>query len=82
MTTIEHHRRECIGCGACVAIHPRGWEMADDGKSHLIGSTKTENGNEQKTIADEQDEQLHKEAAESCPTSCIRLTSNESQRST
>jgi ferredoxin len=26
---------KCIGCGACAAVCPDGFEMGDDGKSHM-----------------------------------------------
>ena len=74
---LEHDREECIGCGACVAIHPDGWEMAEDGKSDIIGSKMREDGWEEKTLENEEDFELHKEAAESCPVNCIHLTKDE-----
>jgi len=73
---LEHDRETCIGCGACAAIHPEGWEMADDGKSNIKGGTKRDDGWEEKELTDEKDIQLHKEAAESCPVNCIHLTIN------
>lgn len=76
MNKLEHDREECIGCGACVAIHPEGWEMAEDGKSDINNSTLREDGWEEKTV-DDADFELHKEAAESCPVNCIHLTKDE-----
>lgn len=73
MAKLEHDREECIGCGACVAIHPEGWEMADDGKSDITNSKMREDGWEEKTLESEEDFELHKEAAESCPVNCIHL---------
>lgn len=35
---IIHDRKICIGCGACAAVCPDFWEMADDGKSDLKGA--------------------------------------------
>ena len=47
----------CIGCGACVSICPDGFEMGDNGKSHV------KNG----------DAPCVKDAANSCPVQAIEL---------
>ena len=66
---IIHDRPECIGCGACVAICEKHWEMADDGKTDLKGA---------KHIDEIQELELeeigqNKEAAEICPVNCIHI---------
>ena len=40
MVRVVHKRQECIGCAACVAVCPRYFEMASDGRSELKGSKK------------------------------------------
>ncbi|MEK6874444.1 MAG: ferredoxin [Nanoarchaeota archaeon] len=69
---ITHNKPECIGCGACAAIAPQFWQMAEDGKSDIIASKKREDGWEEIDIIDEYLE-INKEAAESCPVNVIHL---------
>ncbi len=59
---IEHIRDQCIGCGACAAVCPKNWEMAEDG---LAKPKKTE--------ISEEELPCNKEAAESCPVNCIHI---------
>jgi ferredoxin len=65
---IVHDKDTCIGCGACVAVCPDYWEMADDGKSHLKGSK-----GEVLTLPDKK---CNLEAAQSCPVNCIHIEEN------
>lgn len=68
---IIHEREKCIGCGTCVAICPKHWEMGDDGKSDLIGcSVNPENKNQEKEVSDVE---CNQEAADSCPVQCIHI---------
>ncbi len=77
MAKVEHDRENCIGCGACYALFPEGWEMAEDGKSNLIGGEKRESdGWFEKELTSEEDIQKHKAAAEGCPVNVIHLTLN------
>jgi len=73
---IEHDRPGCIGCGACAAVHPEAWIMAEDGKSDLAGSKHIEeNGEiikEELEISDDVFQQ-HKEAADVCPVNVIHI---------
>lgn len=70
---IRHDRPNCIGCNACAAIAPRFWEMSDvDGKSDVIGGTKTPEGWKELDIT-ETDLDLNMNAAESCPVNVIHL---------
>ena len=69
---IDHDRPECIGCGACAALAPEFWEMDDDGKSNVVGGTRTEEGKEVKEI-EEKEFQINYEAAECCPVNCIHI---------
>jgi len=76
---IIHERELCIGCGACAAVCPKFWEMGDDGKSHVKGST-TKKGNEIGSagvtfneILELPDAGCCQEAADVCPVQCIHL---------
>ena len=69
MAKIIHEREKCIGCGSCVSICPEYWEMGDDGKSNLKGGA-AEGKNFVKEL---EDAGCCKEAAESCPVSCIKV---------
>ena len=69
MAKIKHEREKCIGCGSCAVICPKYFEMADDGKAHVIGST----------IQDIEELEVEKiecaeRAAEVCPVQCIQIT--------
>ena len=57
---IIHEREACIGCGACAAVCPDNWKMADDGKSDPIKTEVKEIG-------------CNKEAADACPVQCIKI---------
>ena len=78
MAKLEHDKDACIGCGACVAIHPEGWEMADDGKATILDGKEKENNWEEKEISEEFEQ--HKEAAESCPVTCIHITDDDGNK--
>ena len=58
---IEQDYKNCIGCGACVAICPKFWVM--DGVK----------AKPKKTEFDEKDLKCNKEVAESCPANVIHL---------
>jgi ferredoxin len=66
---IIHDRPVCIGCGACAAVCPDYWEMADDGKSDIKGA-KSE-GESQILELDEKG--CNMEAAQGCPVNCIHI---------
>jgi len=71
MVKIIHEREVCIGCGSCVALCPKHWEMAEDGKSSLLNSKENkETGNFE--IETEKLE-CNQAAADSCPVSCIKI---------
>ena len=72
---IEHDRPGCIGCSACAAVAPESWTMSPaDGKSDLVGSKETKNGDEI-TLEELELEDLgsNKEAAETCPVNVIHI---------
>lgn len=68
---IIHERKKCIGCGSCVVLCPKFWEMAEDGKSHLKKSKKdTKTGNEELEI---DKIECNQEAADACPIQIIHI---------
>lgn len=68
---IIHEREKCIGCGSCVALCSKFWELAEDGKSRLLGSKKdSKTGNYDLEIAEIG---CNQDAAGSCPVQCIRI---------
>ena len=70
-----HERWKCIGCGACTAVAPEHWEMADDGYADLVDSrhSQTEDGIlEEKTLTPDQVDE-NQNAADSCPADCIHI---------
>lgn len=52
-------QEECIGCGTCVALYPKVFEMRDNGKAHA--KEKCE------------DEEKCEKARDSCPVDAISL---------
>ncbi len=60
MVKIIHEREKCIGCGACAAVCPVNWVMADDGKSKCKSTSPKTAG-------------CNKEAESSCPVQCIHV---------
>lgn len=68
---IIHQKSKCIGCGSCVALCSKFWEMAEDGKSHLKGSKENpQTGNDELEL---EKGECNQEAADSCPVQCIRI---------
>ena len=63
--TIDKSR--CIGCGACVSLCPKYFEMGEDGKSILKSSEANGGELEIKEAGCTQD------AADNCPVQCIIL---------
>lgn len=70
---LEQNRHDCIGCGACSAVNPTFWEMADDGKSAIKNGKKRSDGWAELEI-DEKAFESNKEAAEACPVNVIHIT--------
>lgn len=57
---VKIDEEKCIGCGACVALAPRSFELGEDGKSKPVDPP----GDDKETI---------KNAAESCPVGAISI---------
>jgi len=70
---VEHNKPDCIGCAACAAVAPEFWEMNDEGKADLKGCKEREDDWEEKEISQE-DYELYKESADSCPVNVIHIT--------
>jgi ferredoxin len=70
MPKVIQEREKCIGCGSCAALCPKYWEMAEDGKSRLLNSTKNVEGNFELEVVDIE---CNQEAADSCPVKVIHV---------
>ena len=68
MAKIVHEKDKCIGCGACVSLCPKYWEMGEDGKAALKNAVNS--GGEKHNLELEK-VGCNRDAAESCPTQCI-----------
>jgi len=68
---IIHEREKCIGCGSCVALCPKFWEMGEDGKSTLKNGKRKSEGNFELEITEAG---CNQDAADSCPVQIIHVT--------
>lgn len=68
---IIYEHQKCIGCGSCAALCPKYFELDQDNKSHLIGSKKDSNTENQELEVEKVD--CIQEAAEACPVQIIHL---------
>jgi len=64
-------RKKCIGCGTCASLCPKFWEMGEDGRSNLKGSTMDKETEVQELETEELD--CATDAAQSCPAQCISI---------
>ena len=64
MKTVVVDQNKCIGCGLCVQLCPKVFEMQDNGKSKAVHPT----GDEEATI---------QSAIDSCPVTAISWTEEE-----
>ncbi len=69
MAKIIQEHNKCIGCGSCVALCSKFWEMTDNGKAKPINSKKNGDNYELEVEA----VGCSKEAAEACPVQCIMV---------
>ena len=69
---VKHDRPNCIGCGACAAVAPDFFEMADDGKSQLKNGKKLD-GDQWEREFEEKDLNTVQEAADACPVNIISI---------
>ncbi len=71
MTKVIQKYEECIGCGTCVALCPKFWEMGDDGKARPKGGIKNpETGDYELEV---NKAECNKDAADACPAQIISL---------
>lgn len=70
MAKIVQEREKCIGCGSCVALCPKFWEMGEDGKSNLKEGKQNSEGNYELEI---KEIGCNQEAADSCPVQIIHV---------
>ena len=68
---IVHERAKCIGCGSCVALCPKQWEMAEDGLATLINAVKNGQAGNYQSEVDKAG--CSQEAADSCPVQIIHI---------
>ncbi|MFA5947749.1 MAG: ferredoxin [Candidatus Gracilibacteria bacterium] len=68
MPKVKLEREKCIGCGSCVALCPKYFELTEDGKSHIKGATNQD-------IEELEVEKIEcaESSAEACPVQCIHI---------
>jgi len=67
---IKVDKDKCIGCGTCVALAPKTFELRDDSKAYVIeppGDVKSRGDH----VPFRDDEETIKEAIDSCPVDAI-----------
>jgi ferredoxin len=70
MPKIILEREKCIGCGSCAALCAKYFQLAEDGKSQLLGSEKNTDGNYELEI---NEIGCVREAADACPVAIIHV---------
>jgi len=71
MAKIIQNHEGCIGCGSCVSICPKFWEINyEEGKAILKDGKKNEKGEYELEI---KDIECNQEAADVCPVSVIKI---------
>ncbi len=68
MAKIILEKEKCIGCGSCQALCPKCFQIGEDGKSHIVGASVNDKGNEELEI---EKPDCAKTAADACPVQCI-----------
>ena len=69
MAKIQLEREKCIGDGSCQALCPKYFELREDGKAHIIGSTDNQGVDE----LDVEKIECAESAVEACPAQCIHI---------
>lgn len=64
-------KSKCIGCGSCVALCSKFFEMDEEGRAHLKGS-EFDTKIEEETLEVSKAE-CAEEAVETCPVQCIKI---------
>ena len=70
---VEYDREGCIGVAACAAVDPDNWEIVEDGKADLKGGKDNPETKMSEIEIDEDQLEIFKEAAESCPVNVIHI---------
>lgn len=72
---VELDKERCIGCGSCMIICSKYFEMDNEGISELKGATKNSKkrtlGSEEEPL--KEDIECFETAAQSCPVNCIKV---------
>jgi len=71
-----HNKKDCISCGACVAIAPELWYLEETGLAHVKGMIPVNDWWE-KEINSEAEKAQHEEAAAVCPVNIIKVEKKE-----
>ncbi len=69
MAKIIFEEQKCIGCGSCQAVCPKHWQLKDDGKAELLGSSREGD----KFELEVEKVECSQEAADICPVQCIQV---------
>ena len=72
---IIYNREGCIGAAACVAVAPKFWKMAEDGKADLLGSKLNPQTGKFELVIEVSEEDLKalQDSAISCPVQVIEV---------
>jgi ferredoxin len=70
MPKIKLEREKCIGDGSCAALCPKYFELVDDGKAHIKGSTKDAQEVEELEV---EKIECGQSACDACPAQCIYI---------
>ncbi|MFH1979297.1 MAG: ferredoxin [Patescibacteria group bacterium] len=73
MIKIIQDYKNCIGCGTCVALCPKFWEIEDNGKARPKNSKSNSQTGEYELEIEERDLDCNKEAEEFCPAGVIKI---------
>jgi len=67
-------KTKCIGCGSCVALCPRFFELDEEGKAHLKKSELDKKTN--KETLEISKPECAEETLDVCPVECIKIYDN------
>ena len=68
---IIHQRKKCIGCGSCVALCPKIFEMSNDNRASIKVETVINDFEKEEQTLETEEVGCIKEAADVCPVQCI-----------
>lgn len=78
MAKVIHNVEGCIGCGSCVAVCPKFWDMDYEKMKSVLKSGKKneQTGEFEIEIGEEEDIKCNQEAVDVCPTQVIKVIKN------